>query len=53
MTIRRTQCCVEGGEPAGMMLGFLLARTGSRSWCWKSTATFGATSAATPSIPRP
>src|SRR5436309_4432840 len=24
----RTQCCVTGGGPAGMMLGFLLARAG-------------------------
>jgi 2-polyprenyl-6-methoxyphenol hydroxylase-like FAD-dependent oxidoreductase len=23
-----TQCCIAGGGPAGMMLGFLLARTG-------------------------
>ena len=27
MTIR-TRCCVVGGGPAGMMLGFLLARAG-------------------------
>jgi len=26
--ILRTQCCVTGGGPAGMMLGFLLARAG-------------------------
>ena len=26
--ILRTQCCVVGGGPAGMMLGFLLARSG-------------------------
>ena len=25
---RRTQCCIAGGGPAGMMLGFLLARSG-------------------------
>ncbi len=25
-----TQCCVAGGGPAGMMLGFLLARAGVR-----------------------
>ena len=24
----RTQCCIVGGGPAGMMLGFLLARSG-------------------------
>src|SRR5580704_6755510 len=24
----RTRCCIVGGGPAGMMLGFLLARTG-------------------------
>jgi 2-polyprenyl-6-methoxyphenol hydroxylase-like FAD-dependent oxidoreductase len=23
-----TQCCIAGGGPAGMMLGFLLARSG-------------------------
>ncbi len=23
-----TQCCIAGGGPAGMMLGFLLARAG-------------------------
>ena len=28
MTIRQTQCCIVGGGPAGMMLGFLLARAG-------------------------
>ena len=27
----QTQCCIVGGGPAGMMLGFLLARTGVRS----------------------
>ena len=26
--ILRTRCCIAGGGPAGMMLGFLLARTG-------------------------
>jgi 2-polyprenyl-6-methoxyphenol hydroxylase-like FAD-dependent oxidoreductase len=26
-----TQCCIVGGGPAGMMLGFLLARTGVKS----------------------
>ena len=25
-----TQCCIAGGGPAGMMLGFLLARAGVR-----------------------
>src|ERR1700745_1936275 len=25
-----TQCCIAGGGPAGMMLGFLLARAGIR-----------------------
>ena len=24
----KTQCCIVGGGPAGMMLGFLLARAG-------------------------
>src|ERR1700727_852313 len=26
----KTQCCIAGGRPAGMMLGFLLARAGVR-----------------------
>src|SRR5271163_3594419 len=26
----KTQCCIAGGGPAGMMLGFLLARAGVR-----------------------
>ncbi|PLR34505.1 FAD-dependent oxidoreductase [Chimaeribacter arupi] len=26
--LRRTQCCISGGGPAGMMLGYLLARRG-------------------------
>src|SRR5437764_12735963 len=26
--IRRTRCCIVGGGPAGMMLGYLLARAG-------------------------
>jgi 2-polyprenyl-6-methoxyphenol hydroxylase-like FAD-dependent oxidoreductase len=30
MTAITTQCCIVGGGPAGMMLGFLLARTGVR-----------------------
>jgi 2-polyprenyl-6-methoxyphenol hydroxylase-like FAD-dependent oxidoreductase len=28
MTQKETQCCIVGGGPAGMMLGFLLARAG-------------------------
>jgi 2-polyprenyl-6-methoxyphenol hydroxylase-like FAD-dependent oxidoreductase len=28
MTAMETQCCIAGGGPAGMMLGFLLARAG-------------------------
>src|SRR5438874_13673649 len=27
----RTQCCIAGGGPAGLMLGFLLARAGVRT----------------------
>lgn len=30
MPVIQTQCCVVGGGPAGMMLGFLLARAGVR-----------------------
>ncbi|MFZ1208532.1 MAG: FAD-dependent monooxygenase, partial [Pseudolabrys sp.] len=28
MTSFKTTCCIAGGGPAGMMLGFLLARAG-------------------------
>ena len=31
MTALAAQCCIVGGGPAGMMLGFLLARSGVRS----------------------
>jgi 2-polyprenyl-6-methoxyphenol hydroxylase-like FAD-dependent oxidoreductase len=31
MTAIATQCCIVGGGPAGMMLGFLLARSGVKS----------------------
>ena len=31
MTAITTQCCIVGGGPAGMMLGFLLARTGVKA----------------------
>jgi len=30
MNAQNTQCCIAGGGPAGMMLGFLLARAGVR-----------------------
>ena len=30
MTLIKTTCCIAGGGPAGMMLGFLLARAGVR-----------------------
>ncbi len=30
MTTMKTQGCIVGGGPAGMMLGFLLTRTGAR-----------------------
>ena len=42
-----TQCCIAGGGPAGMMLGFLLARAGVHVWCWRSTPISSAISAAT------
>jgi 2-polyprenyl-6-methoxyphenol hydroxylase-like FAD-dependent oxidoreductase len=29
-SIHQTQCCVAGGGPAGLMLGYLLARAGVR-----------------------
>jgi 2-polyprenyl-6-methoxyphenol hydroxylase-like FAD-dependent oxidoreductase len=31
MTVLAAKCCIVGGGPAGMMLGFLLARSGVRS----------------------
>ena len=31
MTITSTRCCIAGGGPAGMMLGYLLARAGVRT----------------------
>lgn len=31
MATLQTQCCIVGGGPAGMMLGFLLARTGVKA----------------------
>jgi FAD binding domain len=46
----QTRCCIAGGGPAGMMLGFLLARAGV-DVVWKSTPIFCAIFAATPFIP--
>ena len=52
----KTTCCIVGGGPAGMMLGFLLARAGisvgayetaPKQPCWKNTRTSCATSAVT------
>ena len=40
MTALTTQCCIVGGGPAGMMLGFLLARTGVRSIVLEKHADF-------------
>ena len=49
---RKVRCCIVGGGPAGMMLGYLLGAPASMSWCWRSTPISFATSAATPCIPR-
>ena len=35
-----TQCCIAGGGPAGMMLGFLLARAGVRAMVLEKHADF-------------
>jgi 2-polyprenyl-6-methoxyphenol hydroxylase-like FAD-dependent oxidoreductase len=40
MTTLTTQCCVVGGGPAGMMLGFLLARAGVRAMVLEKHADF-------------
>ena len=48
----KVRCCIVGGGPAGMMLGYLLGRAGIESWCWKSTPISSAIFAATPCIPR-
>jgi 2-polyprenyl-6-methoxyphenol hydroxylase-like FAD-dependent oxidoreductase len=47
------RCVVVGGGPAGMMLGLLLARQGVEVAVLEKHQDFCATSAATPSIPRP
>jgi 2-polyprenyl-6-methoxyphenol hydroxylase-like FAD-dependent oxidoreductase len=36
----RTRCCIAGGGPAGMMLGFLLARAGVDVWVLEKHADF-------------
>ena len=51
--IALVRCCLVGGGPAGMMLGFLLARVGLTAWSWKGTATSCATSAGIRSIRPP
>ena len=48
-----TRCCIAGGGPAGMMLGFLLARAGVDVSFSKNMPTFCATFAATRSTPPP
>jgi 2-polyprenyl-6-methoxyphenol hydroxylase-like FAD-dependent oxidoreductase len=40
MTTLTTQCCIVGGGPAGMMLGFLLARAGVRATVLEKHADF-------------
>src|SRR3954469_1796241 len=36
----KTQCCIVGGGPAGMMLGFLLARKGVDVWVFEKHGDF-------------
>lgn len=52
--MERTTCCVVGGDPAGMVLGLLLARACVAVTALEKhgTAAFCATSAATQCIPR-
>jgi ribulose 1,5-bisphosphate synthetase/thiazole synthase len=45
-----TKCAIAGGGPAGMMLGYLLARAGVDVACWRSMRTFFAISEVTPFI---
>ena len=40
MTTITTDCCIVGGGPAGMMLGFLLARAGVRTTVLEKHADF-------------
>jgi len=42
-----TRCCIAGGGPAGMMLGYLLARAGVEVVVLENTRTFCATFVAT------
>jgi NADPH-dependent 2,4-dienoyl-CoA reductase/sulfur reductase-like enzyme len=48
-----TRCCVVGGGPAGLMLGFLLARAGIDVVVLEKHVTFCVIFAATRSIPQP
>ena len=48
----KVRCCVVGGGPAGMMLGYLLARAGIEVVVLENTATSSGTFAATRSTPR-
>jgi 2-polyprenyl-6-methoxyphenol hydroxylase-like FAD-dependent oxidoreductase len=47
-----TQCCIAGGGPAGMMLGFLLARSGVDVVVLENTLISSGISAATQFILR-
>jgi 2-polyprenyl-6-methoxyphenol hydroxylase-like FAD-dependent oxidoreductase len=46
------RCCIAGGGPAGMMLGFLLARAGISVLVLEEHGDFCAISVAIRSIPR-
>ena len=47
-----TRCCIVGGGPAGMMLGYLLGRAGIDTVVLEKHADFFEISAAIPCIPR-
>jgi 2-polyprenyl-6-methoxyphenol hydroxylase-like FAD-dependent oxidoreductase len=48
----KARCCIVGGGPAGMMLGYLLGRAGVDVVVLEKQQIFSAIFAATPCIPR-
>ncbi len=51
-SVFKTQCCIAGAGPAGLMLGYLLARAGVQVIVLEKHADFLRDFAATPCIPR-
>lgn len=49
---KKVRCCIVGGGPAGMMLGYLLGRAGIDVVVLEKHADFSATFAVIPCIPR-